>query len=131
MDATVSYLDQLIGAGLLVPTGVDGLYGRSGVFEDEIICTADGMKAALLITTMRTPSSTSARAGRIVGRTFCHRPDSGAPTPGIRGAMRCWTTSVESTHPMDRRRRARARPRTAASWNPASRRLTTSPRCDR
>jgi seryl-tRNA synthetase len=37
MDANVSYLDQLIGAGLLVPTGVVGLYGRSGVFEDVIV----------------------------------------------------------------------------------------------
>src|ERR1700750_695568 len=37
MDAPVTLLDQLIGAGLLVPTGVDGLYGRSGVFEDVIV----------------------------------------------------------------------------------------------
>jgi seryl-tRNA synthetase len=36
MDAAVTLLDQLIGEGLLVPTGVDGLYGRSGVFEDVI-----------------------------------------------------------------------------------------------
>jgi seryl-tRNA synthetase len=49
MDATLSYLDQLIGAGLLIPTGVDGLYGRSGVFEDvicrfEAVVTAEGSK---------------------------------------------------------------------------------------
>lgn len=37
MDASVTFLDQLIGEGLLVRTGVDGLYGRSGVFEDVII----------------------------------------------------------------------------------------------
>lgn len=37
MDASVTLLDQLIGQGLLVPTGVDGLYGRSGVFEDVIV----------------------------------------------------------------------------------------------
>jgi seryl-tRNA synthetase len=36
MDAAVTLLDQLIAEGLLVPTGVDGLYGRSGVFEDVI-----------------------------------------------------------------------------------------------
>ena len=36
MDALPKFLDQLIGSGLLVPTGVDGLYGRSGVFEDVI-----------------------------------------------------------------------------------------------
>lgn len=33
MDAQVNLLDQLIAAGLLTPTGVNGLYGRSGVFE--------------------------------------------------------------------------------------------------
>jgi seryl-tRNA synthetase len=37
MDASVTLLDQLIAEGLLVATGVDGLYGRSGVFEDVII----------------------------------------------------------------------------------------------
>lgn len=36
MDAVVTLLDQLIAAGLLIPTGVEGLYGRSGVFEDVI-----------------------------------------------------------------------------------------------
>ncbi len=36
MDAAPNFLDQLIGAGLLIPTGVDGLYGRSGAFEDVI-----------------------------------------------------------------------------------------------
>ena len=49
MDATLSYLDQVIGAGLLIPTGVDGLYGRSGAFEDvicrfEALVTAEGAK---------------------------------------------------------------------------------------
>lgn len=34
MDAQVPLLDQLFATGLLIPTGVDGLYGRSGVFED-------------------------------------------------------------------------------------------------
>jgi len=33
MDATVSFLDRLIVGGLLIPTGVDGLYGRSERFE--------------------------------------------------------------------------------------------------
>lgn len=37
MDAPAPFLDQLIGAGLLIPTGVAGLYGRSGVFEDLIV----------------------------------------------------------------------------------------------
>ena len=36
MDAVVSLLDRLVAKGLLIPTGVDGLYGRSGVFEDVI-----------------------------------------------------------------------------------------------
>ena len=36
MDAQASYLADLIKHGLLIPTGVDGLYGRSGVFEDVV-----------------------------------------------------------------------------------------------
>jgi seryl-tRNA synthetase len=36
MDAQPNLLDQMIAAGHLIPTGVDGLYGRSGVFEDVI-----------------------------------------------------------------------------------------------
>jgi seryl-tRNA synthetase len=32
----LSFIDELIEAGLLIDTGVDGLYGRSGVFEDVI-----------------------------------------------------------------------------------------------
>lgn len=31
------YLDELFEAGLLIPSGVDGVYGRSGVFEDIIV----------------------------------------------------------------------------------------------
>ncbi|MGI4858780.1 MAG: amino acid--[acyl-carrier-protein] ligase [Janthinobacterium lividum] len=31
-----TYLQQLFAAGLLVPTGVDGLYGRSAIFEDVV-----------------------------------------------------------------------------------------------
>ena len=36
MDAQATYLAQLVQHGLLIPTGVDGLYGRSGVFEDVV-----------------------------------------------------------------------------------------------
>ncbi|SON57465.1 Amino acid-[acyl-carrier-protein] ligase [Hartmannibacter diazotrophicus] len=36
MDVQGSFLDQLFDRGLLIETGVDGLYGRSGVFEDVI-----------------------------------------------------------------------------------------------
>ena len=36
MDAQATYLAQLVQQGLLIPTGVDGLYGRSGVFEDVV-----------------------------------------------------------------------------------------------
>jgi seryl-tRNA synthetase len=31
------FLEQLVGAGLLVPTAVPGVYGRSGVFEDTLL----------------------------------------------------------------------------------------------
>ncbi len=36
MDMQVSYLDRLFEAGLLIDTGVEGLYARSGQFEDVI-----------------------------------------------------------------------------------------------
>ncbi len=36
MDMQVSFLDRLFETGLLIDTGVDGLYGRSGQFEDVI-----------------------------------------------------------------------------------------------
>ena len=36
MDMQVSFLDRLFDAGLLIETGVDGLYGRSGEFEGVI-----------------------------------------------------------------------------------------------
>lgn len=48
MDATVSYLDQLTACGLLLPTGVDGVYGRSEVFERVLdgICDLVGRAGA-------------------------------------------------------------------------------------
>ncbi|MGY5780047.1 amino acid--[acyl-carrier-protein] ligase [Rhizobium sp. LEGMi135b] len=36
MDMQSSFLDRLFDSGLLIDTGVDGLYGRSGQFEDVI-----------------------------------------------------------------------------------------------
>lgn len=36
MDAQTTFLDRLFESGLLIDTGVDGLYGRSGQFEDVI-----------------------------------------------------------------------------------------------
>lgn len=36
MDMQTSLLDRLFDAGLLIDTGVEGLYGRNGVFEDVI-----------------------------------------------------------------------------------------------
>ena len=36
MDAQALFSKQLIDAGLLIPMGVDGLFGRSGVFEDVV-----------------------------------------------------------------------------------------------
>lgn len=35
-EAYQSYLDELFDARLLIPSGVDGVYGRSGIFEDII-----------------------------------------------------------------------------------------------
>ncbi len=36
MNAPASFLGQLLAQGLLIPTGVEGLYGRNGVFESVI-----------------------------------------------------------------------------------------------
>ena len=36
MCQNCSFLDELFAEGLLIETGVDGLYGRSGAFEDVI-----------------------------------------------------------------------------------------------
>jgi seryl-tRNA synthetase len=36
MDARSAFLDELVRHGLLIPMGVPGLYGRSGVFEDVV-----------------------------------------------------------------------------------------------
>ncbi|AJD43829.1 amino acid--[acyl-carrier-protein] ligase [Rhizobium sp. SEMIA 4085] len=36
MDIQTSFLDRLFESGLLIDTGIDGLYGRSGQFEDVI-----------------------------------------------------------------------------------------------
>lgn len=36
VDVAPSYLHELLRAGLLIETGVDGLYGRSGMFEDVV-----------------------------------------------------------------------------------------------
>lgn len=36
MDMQTSFLDRLFRSGLLIDTGIDGLYGRSGQFEDVI-----------------------------------------------------------------------------------------------
>lgn len=45
-DAQREYRDELITAGLLIPTGVDGLYGRGGVFEDVVERFNDLISAA-------------------------------------------------------------------------------------
>ncbi len=37
MDMQTTFLDRLFDKGLLIDTGVDGLYGRSGQFEDVIV----------------------------------------------------------------------------------------------
>ena len=44
-NGQAAFRDALIAAGLLIPTGVDGLYGRSGVFED-VVERFDGLITA-------------------------------------------------------------------------------------
>ncbi|MDJ0395274.1 amino acid--[acyl-carrier-protein] ligase [Rhodococcus sp. G-MC3] len=45
-SARTLFRDELIGAGLLVPSSVEGLYGRSGEFEDIIDIIDEHVKAA-------------------------------------------------------------------------------------
>ena len=45
-DAHAEYRDELVGAGLLVPSGVDGVYGRNAVFEG-VLENFDKLVAAL------------------------------------------------------------------------------------
>ncbi len=64
MDTQLNFLETLFDAGLLVETGVDGLYGRSGVFEDvvarfEALISAYG--AGDKAETMRFPPAMSRR----------------------------------------------------------------------
>ena len=47
--ASPTYLEKLLAAGLLIDTGVQGLYGRSAVFEG----IADGLNAAITRTCSR------------------------------------------------------------------------------
>ena len=42
MDAFTPFLNMLFASGLLIPTGVDGLYGRSGTFE-RVVDGVEGM----------------------------------------------------------------------------------------
>ena len=65
MDQTVRFLDALFDAGLLIATGVDGLYGRSGAFED-VIARVDALAsrfgAAEGAEVLRFPPAMSRRA---------------------------------------------------------------------
>jgi seryl-tRNA synthetase len=40
MDSA-TFRDKLFDAGVLIPTGIDGLYGRSGTFEDVVLALGD------------------------------------------------------------------------------------------
>ena len=40
MDSA-TFRDKLFDAGVLIPTGIDGLYGRSGAFEDVVLALGD------------------------------------------------------------------------------------------
>ena len=44
MDMQTSFLDRLFESGLLIDTGIDGLYGRSGQFEDVIVFSIPGIR---------------------------------------------------------------------------------------
>ena len=105
MESETPFRDTLFAAGLLIPTGVDGLYGRSGEFE-RVVDGLEGMVTRLGAAdgaeVMRFPPGLSRshfeRTGYLKGFPASGRhhplllrrrarPPRGAPLPGGRGGL--------------------------------------------
>jgi len=76
-SARARFRDELIEAELLVPSSVEGLYGRSGEFEDIIDTIDDAVKAPA------TPSTDTRRRVFVSHRCSRGKPSS-APTTSRR-----------------------------------------------
>lgn len=81
--------EQLIGAGLLVPTGIDGLYGRGGDFES-IIDGIDRAVAASAASAYPTPPKVL-RFPPVFPRTNFEKTDYIASFPNLTGAISTFT----------------------------------------
>ncbi len=91
-DAYATFRDELIQAGLLIPSGVRGLYGRSGVFEniiEQFEAYVTRMGAHLNPEVMRFPP--------ILNRAHYERTDHVETMPDLMGSVHSFTGD-ESQH---------------------------------
>lgn len=84
-SARLKFRDDMVGAGLLVPMGIDGLYGRSGAFENVI----DGIDRVVRATAERLHGSgpTVLRFPPVYPRDAFERTDYIASFPNLTGAV--------------------------------------------
>ncbi len=88
--AREQFRDRLIEAGLLVPSGIDGLYGRSGTFEDVI----DGIDAVVRAASARAYGSSGPQRFRfppVFPRESFEKTDYIASFPNLTGAISTFT----------------------------------------
>ena len=85
-DAHAAFRSELIEAGLLVPTGVDGLYGRSGAFEDII----DGIDR-VVVAAAGDDVATRLRFPPLMPREVFERTDYLASFPNLAGSVHTFT----------------------------------------
>ena len=81
MDSA-TFRDKLFDAGVLIPTGVDGLYGRSGAFEDVVTALGD------LVTRLSADQSwTRVRFPPLLSRTAFEGTDYLRSFPNLTGSV--------------------------------------------
>lgn len=85
-NARTEFRDRLIAEGLLIPTGVDGLYGRSGTFED-IIDGIDGVVRRTGRSVYGTDGAKRLRFPPVFPRTSFEKTDYIASFPQLTGAI--------------------------------------------
>lgn len=85
-NARAEFRDRLIAEGLLIPTGVDGLYGRSGTFED-IIDGIDGVVRRTGRSVYGTDGAKRLRFPPVFPRTSFEKTDYIASFPQLTGAI--------------------------------------------
>lgn len=85
-NARAEFRDRLIAEGLLIPTGVDGLYGRSGTFED-IIDGIDGVVRRTGRSVYGADGAKRLRFPPVFPRTSFEKTDYIASFPQLTGAI--------------------------------------------